>query len=185
MRRALVICAVAATAVLGGSPAGAAVSERNRFSGTETFTDAPCGTPLDVVSTFAGHEVMRTTRGGEAFRVRTTYSFETVFTNPETGKWLVIHGHGTFNEVRARQVEGDVYEFVQHEAGQPFILEDSDGNVIARDAGLIEYTVVFDTLGDGEPGGEQIGDAEILLRGPHPGFDEDFPFCEILEEELS
>jgi hypothetical protein len=38
--------------------------------------------------------LIRETRGGEAFRVRDTYSFRSVFTNPANGKWFVVRGHG-------------------------------------------------------------------------------------------
>jgi hypothetical protein len=182
MRHPFVTCAVLATTVLGVAPAGAAVSEREHYSGSETFTDDPCSYPLDVTYSYQGSLVMRETDGGQAFRVRDTYSFRAVFTNPANGKWFVVRGHGTVNEVKATHVEGDIYEFVVHESGQPFVLEDADGDVIARDRGLISSTFLFDTLGDGVPGGEFVGDSEDVLHGQHPGFADDFPFCDITGE---
>jgi hypothetical protein len=105
-----------------------------------------------------------------------------VVTNPETGKWFVIRGNGLFNEVRATLVSGTIYKFVAVEAGQPMVLEDSAGNVIVRDRGAIQHSFLFDTLGDGEPGGEIIEEFPASVHGPHPGFAEDFPFCEIAAE---
>ena len=84
------------------------------------------------------------------------FHYREVWTNPDTGQWFVIRGHGLFREIRATQVEGTVYEFVAVEAGQPFVIEDAEGNVIVRDRGVIRHTILFDTLGDGQPGGEFI-----------------------------
>jgi hypothetical protein len=177
----LVVTAVAMAAAVGGAPAGASVVEREHYSFTEEFSDAPCGYPLDVVFTVEGKLVIRS-EDGEAFRVKDTYSFRSVFTNPENGRWFVIRGHATIHDVKSTHVEGTIYEFVVNEAGQPLVLEDSEGNVIARDRGNVRHTVLFDTLGDGEPGGEILDEADPDLRGQFPTFDEDFSFCESVDE---
>jgi hypothetical protein len=36
------------------------------------------------------------------------------------------------------------------------VVEDSDGNVVLRDRGRLTFRALFDTLGDGEPGGELL-----------------------------
>jgi hypothetical protein len=177
MSRRWLLVLVAAVAALAASPAGAKVVFHEHYSFTESFTDAPCGFPLDVVFTVEGQIRIRESKGGEAFYGRDTASFRAVFTNPENGRWFVIRGHGVVNEVKATQVEDTIYEFDVVEAGQSFLIEDSEGNVIVRDRGLLRHTILFDTLGDGEPGGELISE-ETEVHGPHPGFDEDFPFCE-------
>jgi hypothetical protein len=183
MRRpVLIICTLAVLAAIASPPAGARVVDRERYADSESFTDEPCGYPLDVVFSYSGQLVVRDTKGGQAFRLRDTYAFRSVFTNPENGEWFVVHGHGTVNEVKATHVDGNIYEFVVNESGQPFILEDSDGNVIARDRGLIRETFLFDTLGDGQPGGEIVGESEVDLHGPHPAFGEELPFCDIVDE---
>jgi hypothetical protein len=71
--------------------------------------------------------------------------------------------------------------FRRHRGGPPFVIEDSAGNVVARDRGVLRYTVLLDTLGDGMLGGELLEET-IEVRGPHPSFAEDFPFCEIAAE---
>jgi hypothetical protein len=68
------------------------------------------------------------------------------------------------------------------DAGQPFVIEDAEGNVVVRDRGVVRHTYLFDTLGDGEPGGEFIGETQAAVHGPHSGFADDFPFCEIAAE---
>jgi hypothetical protein len=47
------------------------------------------------------------------------------------------------------------------------------------DRGVIRHTFLFDTLGDSQPGGDFIVELSDDVHGPHPGFAEDFPFCEI------
>lgn len=162
----------------GTGSAGAAVVEREHFSGTDSFTVDDCDFPLEVESTFSGSSLIRETRGGEAFLGRLNITYRDVWTNPETGGSFVLRGRVLNNEIRATHVEGTIYEFEAIEAGQPFVIEDSDGNVIVRDRGVIRHTGLFDTLGDGMPSAEFI-EGTAVVRGPHPGFAEDFPFCEI------
>ena len=128
------------------------------------------------------HILLRVDKTGEAFLVADNYSYRGVFTNRETGEWFVQRGNALFHEIKATQVEGTIYEFVAVEAGQPFIIEDSAGNIVVRDRGVIRRTYLVDTLGDGEPGGEFIEDVAAVVHGPHPGFEPDFPFCEIAAE---
>ena len=181
-RRFLLVGVVAAALAIGGPPAGATVIEQEHYSGTDEFTDDGCGFTLNVVSTFYGQAHLRVDKTGQAFLVKDTFHFRDVATNPDTGRWFVVRGHGLFHDIKATQVEGTVYEFNAVEAGQPFVIEDAEGNVIVRDRGVIRHTYLFDTLGDGEPGGEFIEETQTTVHGPHPGFAEDFPFCEIAAE---
>jgi hypothetical protein len=93
----------------------------------------------------------------------------------------VVRGHGLFHDIKATHVEGTIYEFVAVEAGQPFAIEDSNGNIVVRDRGVILHTYLFDTLGDGQPGGEFIEETQTTVHGPHPGVDSDV-FCETAAE---
>ena len=178
----LLIGAVVAAMVVGGPPAGATVIQREHYSGTDEFTDNECGFTLNIVTTFYGQALLRVDKSGQAFLIKDTFHYRDVATNPDTGQWFVVRGHGTFHDIKATLVEGTIYEFVAVEAGQPFAIEDSDGNVIVRDRGMIRHTYLFDTLGDGTPGGEFIEETDAVVHGPHPGFGDDFPFCEIAAE---
>ena len=175
------LTALAAVAMLafGASPAAATVVESEFYSGTDSSSFDDCGFTLEVESTFKGHFVVRADKDGEAFYGKDNYAFRDVLTNPETGQWFVIRGNGLFNEIKATLISGTIYEFTAIEAGQPFVLENSAGKVIVRDRGVIRQTALFDTLGDGMPGAEFVQDTGIAVHGPHPGFAEDFPFCEI------
>ena len=117
-----------------------------------------------------------------AFFTRDTFSYREVHTNLETGLSFVVRGHGVFNEVRATPLGGTLFAFEAVEAGQPFVIEDAEGNVVVRDRGALRHRIVFDTLGDDVPGGIVIEEFESSVHGPHPGFAEDFPFCEIAAE---
>ncbi len=174
---AAAVAAVVAAAL--AAPAGATVIGQERYSGTDDFSFAECGTTFDVLGSFGGHVRFRVDRGGQAFYVTDAFSFEDVVTNRATGKWFVVRGHGVFNEIKATLVSGNVYEFVAVEAGQPFVLEDAEGNVIVRDRGVIRHRALFDTLGDGMPGAILITGFEPVVHGPHPAFADDFPFCDI------
>ena len=173
----LVVAALLALA----APASGTVVDSGHYSGTDTFSFDDCGFTIDGETTFSGHFRLRADNGGQAFYVKDTFSFREVLTNRDTGEWFVIRGHGVFNEVKATLVSGTVYEFRAVEAGQPFVIEDSSGNVVVRDRGVIRRTALFDTLGDGQPGGILL-EEDASVHGPHPGFDPDFPFCELAAE---
>lgn len=66
-----------------------------------------------------------------------------------------------------------MFEFTSIVAGQPFVVYDSAGNLVLRDRGLAQSTVLFDTGGDDVPGGEVL-DVQTEFRGQHPGADIDF-----------
>ena len=61
-------------------------------------------------------------------------------------------------------------------AGQLFTARDSAGNVIFRDRGAVVETILFDTLGDGEPGGEFIDVLDTTFHGKFPSVE---GFCTI------
>ena len=173
---------VVAVLALSVSPAAGTVVESGFYSGTDSFSFDDCGFTLNVESEFSGHFVLRADKDGQAFYGKDNFQFRDVLTNADTGQWFVIRGNGLFNEIKATPIEGNIYEFVAIEAGQPFVLEDSAGNVVVRDRGVIRHTALFDTFGDGEPGAEFIEETHTSVNGPHPGFAEDFPFCEIAAE---
>lgn len=185
MRRLILAGLVALTTLaLGVGVAGTRVIEQQHYSGTESFSFDECGFTLEVESEFSGRFHFRVPKkgSGQAFLVHDNYQFRDVVTNPETGQWFVVRGNGLYHEISGRQVSGTIYEFIAIESGQPFVIEDSSGNVVVRDRGSIRFRFLFDTLGDFTPGGEFVELLEVSVHGPHPGFAEDFPFCEIAAE---
>ena len=182
MPRPRKVCAgVALLMGLAACPAGATVVDRGTFGDSETVADEICG--IDVVrdSVFSGSFRIRVDKqsGGQAFFQHLQFSYRDVFTNPANGRSITIEGKSLNNELTARQVEGDVYEFTTIEAGQPVTVRDGAGKVVLRDRGVIRHRVLFDTLGDGTPGGVTLEDEIVGIGGPHPVFEmSDEEFCE-------
>lgn len=110
------------------APAAAEVVDRDSYSGSDTSTYGDCGYPVDVQEEFSGHYLIRAGkhRDDSAFFLTDNYSFRATHTNAETGAWFVVRGNGVFKDVKSTRVEGDVFEFVTMDAGQPFVVEDSD-----------------------------------------------------------
>ena len=164
---------------LGGIPAGATIYEKGRFTEEISFSYDDCGFPVEVTGEESLQYRIRQGKGKAAsfFFFRGTGSFREVHTNTETGESFVVRGQRVFNEVRARRVEGTIFKVTAIEAGQPFVVENSAGEVVLRDRGVIRYTILFDTQGDDVPGGVEVEFLGADVRGPHPGFDADF--CEL------
>jgi hypothetical protein len=77
-----------------------------------------------------------------------------------------------------------VFRFTAIEAGQPFRLYDSEGNLLLRDSGVIAYSIVLDTLVDATPGGILIEELEPRVSGPHPDFGDE-TLCPVLVPQLT
>ena len=169
-------CAVAATAALVAvAPAGAAIYDREIYKDDYAFSYDECGFPVDVTGRTVQRLTLRTGTGPDegAFFLHNRYSYVETHTNAETGNSLTIEMRGLFHELKATRVSGSVFEFTAIEAGQPFSLYDSDGDLVLRDRGSVQLHIVADTLGDAEPGGEIVAELEPRLNGPHPSWDTD------------
>jgi hypothetical protein len=178
-RRSVAFISIAITAILfaGARPAAAAAPVINdHYSGSDAFTIDECGLTIDVAVTFEGHFMAFEVPGsdGQAYLGHDNFNYREVWTNPDSGEWLVLSGHGLFKEMTAEHVEGDIWRFTAQTAGQPFMIQDSDGNVVLRDRGLLTETALFDTLGDGEVGAEFIEGEITGVHGKFPGLEVDF-----------
>ncbi len=93
---------------------------------------------------------------------------------------MYVSGRGRFRERTAERVEGDVWEFIQVEKGRPFVVKNARKKIVLADHGKVILRQVFDTLGDSEPGGEEV-ETEVLrvARGKFPSYDPDFDFCRL------
>jgi hypothetical protein len=168
----------AVMAVLAPS-AGATIVDRGTFSGSETgVPDELCGIALVRDSTFSGSFNIRASTGGQAFFQHLLFRSRDVFTNPLNNRSMTFEGHSLDNELTARLVGGNVYAFRTIEAGVPFTVRDGAGKIVLRDRGVIRHDVLFDTLGDGTPGGITLDDEIVGVGGPHPGLNQtDEEFC--------
>ena len=176
---AAVIVGAAAVTVLGGAPSKATVVDKIHYlSEPYSFSYDDCGFDVEVEGSSSGVAHLRAGKGktATAFFGLDNYSFVETQTNPETGAFVTITANAVFNEIRARRVEGNIFEFEAVEAGQ-FRMYDSDGQLVARDRGSVHFRILFDTEGDDVPGGIFIEELGADVHGPHPGFDD---FCGLI-----
>jgi len=181
LRRTLLVTLAAAAMVMLGSPgASATVVDRGHYADDYSFSYDDCGYAVDVVGSDAGHFRIRAGKGKQAtaFFVNDNYSYRETHTNAETGRSVTIVGNAVFNEIKAKPLGGNLFEFTAVEAGRPFTLYDAAGNVVARDRGVIRHHAIFDTGGDDVVGAELIEELEPEVHGPHPGFDD---FCSLID----
>lgn len=180
-RAVVAVLAVAALA-LAAAPAGAEIFDKGKFAEPFSFSYSSCGFPIDVSGEISGLYRLRTGKHNDesAFLGLENVFQREVHTNPETGEWFVVRVHFLFNEVKATRVEGNVFKFVLVEAGQPFVVEDSSGNVVVRSRGSLRAYVLFDTGGDAVPGGTLVEFLGEDVDGPHPASWNDL--CDIATE---
>ena len=180
-RGLLGFAAVVATAMFFASAQALATVVEKGFYSDEpySFSYDDCGFDVSVEGTASGHFRVRAGKGDAetAFFASDNYTYTETHTNVDTGAFLTITGNAVFNEVKATRVEGNIFRFEAVEAGQPFVLYDSDGNLVVRDRGSIRFFALFDTLGDDVPGGIFLEDLGADVHGPHPGFED---FCELI-----
>ena len=174
---ALTVVAALALMIVSAVPAQATIIDRDRYDVTIPpgvgYDD--CGYAVSVEGTVRGRYHIREGKGktDTAFFLKENVSYSEIHTNLETGDFVRIEGRLLFNEVRATHVAGSVFEFTTILAGQPFVVYDSAGELVLRDRGMAQSTVLFDTEGDDAPGGIEI-DVQTVVRGPQPSTDLDF-----------
>ena len=161
--------------------AQAAPLEREQYSGTDSFDFDDCGFVVHDEVTFEGTFMLKAPReeGAPPYLFDNYETHETLTAN---GRTLTIDHQGLYKDLHITLVEDTVYQFVAMEAGQPFVMRDSDGGIIFRDRGVLMTTFQVDTLGDTDLENDVfVEDSFALLadHGRHPGFYIDY--CEVLE----
>jgi hypothetical protein len=167
------LATAAALTAVAAAPAAATVVDQGRFVDEPYGFGYDCGFPVEVTGVASGNFRLREGRGDDAtaFFSLDRISYREIHTNPQTGEWFSVSGHFANNEVGATRVEGSLFEFRIIKAGPVAVIEDSDGNLVSRDRGVVRSTILFDTGGDQEPGGDFIDLVDLTLSGPHPTFD--------------
>jgi len=168
MRAVRMLGALVGAAALGlstvvASAATATAARPEVVSEHYDYESFDCGYPIDVIGDFTSAEVSRTRSPKEpdVFYFHGRLSFREVWTNPDTGAWFVVRGTWLEKDVTAKLVRDNIYEYVVIQAGQPLVIEDSTGRVVARDRGVIRYRVQWDTDGN------FVDFLGMDVRGPH------------------
>jgi hypothetical protein len=178
--RALLL-AVAVAALLVVPAAQGAIFERSRLVDEPySFQDVICGIDVQIEGTLTEAQRIRTGTGklATAFLDHINADFSETWT-AANGSFVTVSGHFTSNDVKVVPLGDNVFRFTAVQAGQPFRLYDSQGNLLLRDRGVIRFSFIFDTLGDATLGGVVIEELEPSIRGPHPGFDDE-TLCPVL-----
>ena len=162
---AVIGSALIAMTLVAGS-ASAANVERERFTADYEFDNWMCGYEMRVAGVETHLLQWRTDKklDGNVFFTN-NYAFRETWTAAD-GRWFTASGNGVFKDIKAKSLGGSQYEFTFHEVGQPLVITDSSGRVVARDRGNItaHFTVDFDD------GSENF---ELEIKGPHLLFDAD------------
>ena len=178
-----VVAAILAAAAALAPAASAAPIESQHYSFTESFTIDDCGFLVrdDVVG--HGLFMLKEGRAGDPTPyLFDNYDFINTWTNVATGASITVSSNGLYKDLKVTNVEGTVYDFVSIETGQPFVVRDSDGNVLIRDRGNLVRSFTIDTKGDRDLDNDEFveGSFSWLDHGRHPGFTIDF--CAMLND---
>ena len=163
--------------------AGAAQLQREHYSFTDSFTFDDCG--FAGVTDLVGEGLFmlkKGTAGDPTPRVFDNYYVLETVTNADTGEWFTITHQGLYKDLKITRVSGTIYQFTSIETGQPFVVRDSDGNVVMRDRGNLVRSFQVDTKGDSDLENDEFieGSFSFVDHGAHPGFVTDF--CEIAND---
>lgn len=160
---------------LAAAPAAATIIDRDHYSVDYTDSFDDCGFWVDITGNSHGTAQIRVGTGNlaSAFFVHDNYEFLETWTRRDTGAFITISGNGLFHETGATHVSGTVFDFTSINAGQPVVVRNAAGEIVARDRGVIRQVIRFDTLGDDQPGGAYVADVAFTVHGPHPGLDFD------------
>ena len=181
-----VLLAVALSGLAAVPAAQATIFERIKFVDEPySFEETICGIDVQIEGAVTGAGRIRTGKGklAEAFFGHLSFEYSETWT-AANDSFVTVTGNANDIEVKAVPLGGNVFRFTHIQAGQPFRLYDSQGNLVLRDRGVIRFTADFDTLGDHMPGAELIQEFEPSVRGPHPGFFDE-TLCPVLVPLLS
>jgi hypothetical protein len=175
-RRPLLVVAIAVATFVAAAPVAAVQYQREtHYDDTDAFSYGDCGFDVSVEGHYWGTFAMREGTGPDAgaFFGRNRYAFAETHTRVSSGVSITVSGHGQFVEVKGTRIDGSVFEFSAVNAGT-FTIADASGKVVARDAGNVRESILFDTLGDDVPGGGFIAQTFFRVDGPHPSGDVDW-----------
>ena len=167
------LLAAVALIALGTSPAGATIVDREHSTEEPYhFVDWSCGYPMEVDGTQTHVVHVRANKKVDDIAFFSdNYAFTETWTNAD-GDSFTVSGNGVFKDVRAKHLEGSIYQFRVQESGQPRVITDSSGALIARDRGNIRFDFTID-LDDGA-----FNFLGFNVAGPHLLFEIDL--CKVV-----
>ena len=129
---------------------------------------------VNVTVEFGGiFQIRRHRDDASAFFAHDNYWYRETHVRESDGETIVVSGNGNFIESQAVRMDGSIFTFTSVNAGQLFTVRDSDGHVVLRDRARLE-TILFDTTGDDQPGGEFLDIPDTTFHGGFLSLDADF-----------
>ena len=177
-----------ATLVMAATAQAAAPLDHSRITFPDSFSEcAHDDFPgYNTVQTFSAYNLTlaaNPSTEGQFFRFSFTWTATGTTTNPLTGEYVSLSGHGLYKEIQPRPQGGGFFTYVQHNVGS-FVMTDSDGNVLLREAGRVTLLWEFDSLSDSAPGGNQLSATLLSVSGPHPSLTGEVDYCEVLDAAI-
>lgn len=167
------LLALSVGALVAGAPANGAPLEREQtVKQPYEFVSWDCGYPVDVSGTLTHVFTLRQDpRLEDEVLFMDQYVFTETWTNT-AGESLTATGQGVAKNLPARRVGESTWTFTFLQAGQPYVVRDSSGTVLARDRGVLRFEATVDLST-----GEEVG-FDLSVSGPHPLFDQDL--CKVV-----
>jgi dienelactone hydrolase len=168
------VAALALLSLAAGSASATITDRSGRVTQPYSFVswDWNCGYPMQVTGTTTDQVQVRVDRKDPRIVfVTDNYQFRETRTVAD-GRSFQVEGNGLAKDVRAKSLGGSLYEFTFHNAGQPFTISDSSGNLISRDRGIFEFKYTIN-LDDGT-----FNFVGLRVSGPHPSAGVDY--CSIV-----
>jgi hypothetical protein len=190
LRRLLIPLVLAALLGMGLAPARAngptTVYDQGHYDDPYSYKATDCPIKFQVKGHSRGFFRDYNVAGshGQAFLSHNWYRWHEVWTNPANGHKAYANGHGYFREISAAHVRGDLWSFLSVETGVPFRLRNAAGRTLVMEHGRIVRRVLFDTLGDQQPGGNVIHDRVLQVQGDFPLSTERVKFCSVVRRAL-
>ena len=210
LRSVLALTAPIALALPIAVPSAAHAASPFPYHDVGRFPDAfdfdlqeDCGLTFSVLTTVQeqGNHFARPVRDGlgQAFFGHDNINATFTNTRVDTGDSFSVHFTSVFHEVSAQHLkgytppasykvpvidgvrrDGPYYEFTAHQSVHATV-RDADGQLVSRERGVLRYRVIFNTLGDSQPGGDVVVEfgpelisGSFVLQG----------FCALVEAQL-
>lgn len=176
----LVMAALLLVAMAGTAQASGGIYDQGSYD--QPWTDTLCD-KYDIEGRDFGHwQIQDATKatGYQFFYYTQWYNGHTKITNPANGKWMTEDWSGIFKEINAKAHKDDpnVFTFETVDASA-YRVKNSRGKIVHFEAPLIVTRRVFDTLGDSQPGGQELEYKELINT-----WDQTFDICALADKVI-
>jgi hypothetical protein len=164
------------------APVSAKSTINDAGSYDDPFTDTVCDGYAVEGRNWGHWQILDATAAtnGQFFYFTNWYNGHTKITNPANGKSVTEDWHGVFKEVnaKAQRDNPNVFAFQTVDLAT-YTMKSARGRLLHAELDLIVISRVFDTLGDSQPGGQELQERELINTT-----DQTFDFCQVLDQAI-